>query len=364
LIEASLLIKARVRGIYSTALTKLLLGHNFEIVQPSDIIKERLRIPASSEDRLTPDIDIYDRLDRQGVNVVGSMDAIETLASILQSSIDDVIFRRRISIFDELDYSVEGFDSNYAREFTRNETEKKIIIEPSQGRLNVEFPFLSKKKLDNLRGMVTPTIDGHHYYKACGGRISSLLDMAERMLEIGSPPNEVENLFKETIRSEYPDVGSMVLIEHVKIDGRVLHLGDAQIIEFDEETNLIMLNRVFTKAGIYDGLRTRKEPGDYAITDLKVGEWIFQTKYFSKDGRYKGTYINLNTPIELYPQRIRYIDLEVDVCLWPDGKVETVDLDELEKKISQGYISKRLGEIIKERLKEVLNTVNVNAEKK
>jgi len=46
-------LKAKVRGIYTTALTKLLLENGFEIVQPSQAIKSRFGIPDNNE---PPDI--------------------------------------------------------------------------------------------------------------------------------------------------------------------------------------------------------------------------------------------------------------------------------------------------------------------
>jgi hypothetical protein len=46
-------LKAKVRGIYTTALTKLLLENNFQIVQPSQAIKARFGIPDNNE---PPDI--------------------------------------------------------------------------------------------------------------------------------------------------------------------------------------------------------------------------------------------------------------------------------------------------------------------
>jgi hypothetical protein len=187
--------------------------------------------------------------------------------------------------------------------------------------------------------------------------------MAERLLEKGCPLKEVESLFKETILREYPYEGSRVDLEHVKIDGTILHLGPTEIMGLNDENGSIRLMRTFNIPGTYDGLKTHKDPGDQAITDLKIGEWNFKTRYFSKEGEYKGTYVNLNTPIEFYPTRIRYVDLEVDICLWPNGKILKIDREELDEKISQGYVSERLGRIVTEKVKGLLDSLSLDAEK-
>jgi len=224
--------------------------------------------------------------------------------------------------------------------------------------IDVEFPALSKKKLDEIRGSVTPTMDGHHYYKACGVNVSSALDMAEKLLEKGGSSEEVEKLLKQTIRAKYPVVGSLIEIEHVKLHGKVFNLGKAVIEAFDHSKSLIQFRRVFKKKGIYDGLKVEKDPGDYAVTEAKIDEWYFKTQYFSKDGRYKGTYINLNTPIELYPHGIRYVDLEVDVCVWPNGRVKKLDEKKLKEAAAEGIITPKLVRIIKEKLQEIMKNLN------
>ena len=130
--------------------------------------------------------------------------------------------------------------------------------------------------------------------------------------------NEVDleglNRLKEETAREFPDEGSRIGIEHVKLDGRIIHLGEAQIVEMNENGRLKLL-RTFTRPGIFDGLGTREEPGDYAVTELKLGDWSLRTRYIPIDSVCKGTYTNLNTPIELYPEKIRYVDLEIDVLL-------------------------------------------------
>jgi len=463
------LAKARVRGVYSTALTKLLLDNGFEIVQPSIAIRERFGLKELEE---PPDLDVYDKLNRQGVHTLGRTESLETFISILMSLLDDIVIRRwkvapegifkglvknvdpvtssvlvdigpalgRIASKELSDSSqrevvvqVEGrkagteepflttkiripgkyavlipggqikisrrirdwqtrsrlqklgeelapqnwgilwrtASANQPPETLRNEVlslvkqgeaimEKARRVEAPAGLweemqfADVEFPALSKKKLDETRRAVVPTMDGHHLYKACRGKVSLALDMAERLLEKGCPYGDVEELFKQTVEPEYPSEDSLIDIQHVKLDGKVFHLGPAQIEAFNSGESLIRFRRVFEKEGTYDGLGTHKEPSDYAITEAKLGEWHFKTQYFSKEGQNKGTYINLNTPIELYPRGIRYVDLEVDICIWPDGKIKILDEEKLEEALAQGLVTKKLTEIVREKMQSIM----------
>ncbi len=356
------MLKARVRGIYSTALTRLLLDNGFRIVQPSAAIKERFNLPITHENNCQPDLDINDRFDKQGVNVIGNSISVKKFTSILFNIFDDVIVRHRISASASL--IIEGqLDANLVA--TINEALGEAGASDSQKRIrtDVEFPSCSKRKLDEIRSVVVPTISGHHYYKACGGKIAYMLEMAEKLLERGGSLRDVEALFKETIRREYPHEGSRIGIEHVKIDGRVFNLGEARIIAFNEQEQRIKLLRVFSTPGMYDGLKVRKEPGDYAVTSMRIGEWSFKTSYFSSDGVYKGTYININTPLEVYPNRIRYVDLEADICMWPDGKIQQIDLERLNAKVQEGCVSERLREMVSKKIEEMLNSLSLGLEK-
>jgi protein associated with RNAse G/E len=96
---------------------------------------------------------------------------------------------------------------------------------------------------------------------------------------------------------------------------------------------------------------------------MSIGGWSFRTKYYSRNGEYKGTYVNLNTPIELYPTKIRYVDLETDICLRPNGKIQQIDREKLDKMVYENYIPKRLGKIVMEKAAEILNSLSLNTEK-
>jgi predicted RNA-binding protein associated with RNAse of E/G family len=103
-----------------------------------------------------------------------------------------------------------------------------------------------------------------------------------------------------------------------------------------------------------------KREGDYAVSEVQEGLWYYRHTYFRKDGTLIGRYVNINTPVEFYPDRIRYVDLEIDVVQMPDGQVIVTDEEDLEKQFEAGTLGKELKERAKkeadqrvERLREV-----------
>ncbi len=52
--------------------------------------------------------------------------------------------------------------------------------------------------------------------------------------------------------------------------------------------------------------------------------------YDRDDGSLKGWYCNVTTPAELHESDIRYVDLALDLLVYPDGRQLTLDEDEFE----------------------------------
>ena len=307
--------RVEIRGVYATALTKLLLDQGFVVVRPSLEVIERFGIGSSEEE---PDLIIRDRGDLQGVEVKGDAESLAALRSVLGDKLFDVVLRKR----------VDG------------------------GVLDAEFPWASKKRLDEIRRSVVPTIKMHHYYKACGSGVSSAVDMAERLLSKDRPTEEVEKLLVRTLAPYFPFEGSEVLIEHVKLGGEALSLGRAVIEEYEEGSHVRYV-REMRSGGVYDGLGTEKETGDLAVTEAMMGDYYTATRYYFKGGRFKGAYINLNTPVEVYPAKIRYVDLEIDMCVRPGGDVEVLDEELLERAASDGVVAGRLFQFVMSKVEEL-----------
>ena len=81
---------------------------------------------------------------------------------------------------------------------------------------------------------------------------------------------------------------------------------------------------------------------DYSLTYFKENDWFLKHIYYTSKGLIKGTYWNINTPIEFYPDHIRYLDLHIDVIQRPEADPKIIDQGKLEKALSRGFISEEL----------------------
>ena len=459
--------KVRVRGIYATGLTKLLLEKGFTVVQPSLVIAERFKMAPLEEE---PDVVVSDREDKHGLVAYGPEEHLNAFISALREELPNAIVRRqrfelwalyqarvldherglldlggvvaRLAPGEELGpderaalVQVVRFDgrkvlvsrfprlrgafatlrpfepgvevsgriadaelaarlvelassllpegtglkwsSRAARageeelkadvssllaewqavreRFERAEAPSKV--RPGKAVADVEFPLGAKERLDELRRAVCPTLEGHHRLKACGGELASSVELAEKLLFQGMPEEQVLRLFQEVLARELPAEGDLLAILHVKLDGTVLKLGEGEVLAASPGARELLLARRIRGRGFYDGLNVRKEPGDIALTRTGQGSMRLVTSYLAPDGAYKGTYININTPVEVCPSQVRYVDLEVDICLWPDGRVRVLDEDLLQAAVEEGVITARLAEEAMAEVERVLKAV-------
>ncbi len=229
------------------------------------------------------------------------------------------------------------------------------IIEPGEKICIMEFSSVDKARLDEIRDAVLPTSPLHHSIKSLGDEtLGAIIDYVEEVLRIDRGPRALLGKgLLNYIASRLE--GRRVTIEHVKLDGRVARLGPGHVreVRVDDDGLVVRLERVVRSPGVYDGLGVEKEPGDTIETVIDTRSWTVTHRYYSQSGEHKGTYININTPPEVTPQRIRYIDLAVDVVKKPDGSVEVIDVEELKRYVEAGVVPEKLVDKIKEVVRSV-----------
>ena len=456
---------ARVRGIYTTAVTQRLSEADLEVVQASDPIRERFD---QSFDTVPAAVSIETTRDRQGVEVSGDSDTVETVAAELEGLAidtfrwdDDVargaVFdaevleagggsgavvdlgegRRGYLSYDDVDGYVEA-GNRYRVQVTEPTPpwdDDRPLVRPtleiqdglctlSRGRtgvsaamrgeradelvgmtdlLSVEAPDgwgirwqhaaadadlaamgtaledaadrarhledalaavpdepgepallaapqrtawvwfgrQSRFALDEVRRRVETTMPGHHRTKAADRAASAAVDFAEAVCGPTDGDADDDFPFAAVTRQFGPTTGDRLEIGHGKPDGRLISLGRGEVTDWGPE-GTVTLERSMRGGGSYDALGTPKDDGDVAVTKFREGRWWYPTTYKAVDGTSKGTYVNVCTPVELFPDCVRYVDLYVDVIRRPDGTVEIVDADELEDAVDAGLVSDEL----------------------
>ncbi len=441
--------RVRVRGIYSTALSKLLLDKGFSLSQVSEELAERFR---SDRDISPSDAEVNSDEEGTGIVVSGEIDAVSAVKDALMESFTDIVKRDSkinvnavylgtvqkvdgrlkaafVDIDDEVGYLPFANTTHMIREDEDIKVQvrslpmggKKPVLDmkinlpgryavllsddgakvskkikgPKRERLitlgrqlkpegwgllwrtaaeeanevqlsedvenlkrvadevenslanplysgeeyiSFEFGGLARRELDSLRAAVAPTVENHHAYKSMGESYSLAVDVAEKLMGKANE-EEVNASLRDVIFSRLDTY--FYIVEHVKADGSIAHLKG--VVQELADGRLV-LRRKMIPAGRYDGLNVEIEEGDYAITEMSQGEWHYINSYYSSSESLKGQLININTPLEFYPGKVRYIDLEIDVVVRPDGRTELVDETSLIDLVSEGFIDRKLYE--------------------
>jgi hypothetical protein len=293
-----------VRGIYASAITGILLDHGFGITRPSTAIQERFRLSDLEE---PPDVSIEDCEGGQSVKLEGHSAAIEQVLAA---------FRETLSFFALRD--CERSDPGTC--------------------LELDLPAPAKEELDRLRARHLFTIPGHHYLRLLH---PDKADEAEEQALQDETQTEriIQGLLDELVY-QHLKPGATLEVRHQKAgQGSFSYAGT--ISRFRPGLELI-LDRQFRGSGSYDSLDVPIEKEDYGKVEFYLGQWHFRRRYFSATGELKGEIYNINTPPELFPKSLHYLDLEVDVVRWPDGVVKIVDEGVLEQKLHKGQVSHAL----------------------
>ena len=213
--------------------------------------------------------------------------------------------------------------------------ELERIVSPRSGSW-LWFGRESRFELDEYRRGVETTMVGHHRTKAATEAASAAVDFVEALCE---PTGEFP--FGVVTGQFGPHEGDRIAIEHGKPAGRTITLGRGDVTEIDTEGSLT-LEREMSGGGSYDALNTERVAGDIATTTFVEGRWWYATVYKGEDGTHRGTYVNVCTPVEIFPDAVRYVDLHVDVVKTADGEVRRVDDDELDEAVAVGSVPEPL----------------------
>ena len=297
----------KIRGIYALALTQFFLAHDWAIVQPTEEVKNlyphnpKVNAPEPMAAR------IRDSQSQQGILIQGDPQAMGAIIDLLRNEFFTAIPRKRIE---------DGLPA-----------------------WEVEFPRPAKDLLDEWRNRVLPSIPNHHRLRIIGGEI---LDHWEKIHLLADPVQrgalarrlEHEWIFQDLVP------GRNLAIEMVKPDGRVIALPEGEIIEADPAGGRFVFERLRSKdPDGQDGWNFPSARGDYVRMEIGEGDWFSRHAYFRRDGTPIGEVFAIQTPVEFYPRKIRFIHLEVDLLRGPGEKMTVMEGELLPWYSQNGYLS-------------------------
>lgn len=237
-----------------------------------------------------------------------------------------------------------------------DEMDSAGILFEGTSNADIEFPLEVKDALDKTRAKIKPTLKRHHFYKSAG--YAALVDLAEMIIE--DRPEErsyVISKLEKVVSRDLPRVDDSINIEHVKLDGRNIVLSRGRISETTSKGFIIRRQFRHTNRKLkmnqdaHESVDVVGSEGDYALTEVIPGAFSLLTNYYSRDGIVKGTYVNINTGVEVYPSngnspgRIRYVDLEIDVVKAPiteDPRI--IDQHLLKRAVQRGFITQEMAD--------------------
>lgn len=218
-----------------------------------------------------------------------------------------------------------------------------------------------KLKMDEFRRKICKTIQYHHSFKSGfnppSQKFEMIIDFNEYLLEkFPEEEQRVNSSFIEFIHKKYFQKDTYIPINHQKILFKVESLSPGKIIEKSEKTPFeLKVKREFKSGGRYDGLDIPIEKGDYALVHFIEGNWSYKNEYFDRNDSFKGAYYNINTPIEIRPAEIHYLDLEVDVVEFDNGRKEVIDKELFNTLFEHQIISKETYERVNQEISKILN---------
>jgi uncharacterized protein len=131
----------------------------------------------------------------------------------------------------------------------------------------------------------------------------------------------------------------MVVINSLRFDGSVKRTWNCDLLE-TSDTAMIF-------AGVFEqdvrhsrlGLIRR---GTISREYYWLDRWFNVFEFRELDGSFRNFYCNINMPPTFIDGLLEYVDLDVDVVVWADGRIEVLDIDEFEASAFPPTIKERV----------------------
>lgn len=139
-----------------------------------------------------------------------------------------------------------------------------------------------------------------------------------------------------------------------KYDGSIRRTWKAAIVR-KSETLIIAVGRFDRDVSHQDLGKIKK--GTVSFEHFWLDRWYNVFRFHEPDGTLRNYYCNIAMPAVLNGGELAFVDLDIDVVVWPGGRYEVLDRDDFDKNsISYGY-TKETVEQVEQSLGELLGVI-------
>jgi hypothetical protein len=178
---------------------------------------------------------------------------------------------------------------------------------------HVLLPGQSKAVCDTFRAEILPTLLGHHKYKAQGDVYGAIVDALEKEL----PPEVLRT--RTASLNVLSSLDAMQLPIHTQLrflvrdlDGRVAEAGEGQRLTYDLDAGWVDVRETLGRPESYPpDLQLEQQPGDYSVTRFQEDSWSYITRFYGRDGTWKGDYASITMPLAIFSDQLHLVNLHV-----------------------------------------------------
>ena len=100
------------------------------------------------------------------------------------------------------------------------------------------------------------------------------------------------------------------------------------------------------------------EGGTISYEYYWLDRWYNVFRFQTPSGQLRNYYCNINLPPKFEDGRLDYVDLDIDLLLWPDGTRKVLDRDDFELNAAKFCYSSELRERVEQTLLEIVGLVD------
>lgn len=105
----------------------------------------------------------------------------------------------------------------------------------------------------------------------------------------------------------------------------------AELVE--QTDSLIKLLGVFEKDVEHSDLG-HIPAGTHSLETFPFMDWFNYFTFYNPDGSVRNHYFNICLPPKVTADAVDYVDLDIDIVVWPNGKVDVLDVEEFKENVS------------------------------